>query len=381
MSRFFIVLLALMVYTVLKAAQTWPTHRILAATFVVPFFLIMVGWQFMYRSHPALFNSKWFTAYAWIGSVLVGVWSTYVLFALAGDIAQLVFFIFQKIFPSNPNSDRREFFEKTFRLGIVYASLGLSAAGLVQVLKGPVLKKIKIKNLNLPLALEKLKIVQISDLHVSPTIRKEYVKNVVDQVNELTPDFIFITGDLADGRVSDMRSHLAELKLLKASRGIFYITGNHEYYWNVNDYVNLSKELGFVPLINENKIIDIDGTKLMIAGVTDPAGAGFLPDHKPDFQKAIDSPVKADFKILLAHRPDAVIEAEPFGFDVQFSGHTHNGQYFPFNLLVPLGNKYYRGVNQHGKMQVYVNAGTGYWGPPNRFGISSEITSISLAKS
>lgn len=380
MNRFLIILIALMIYTLLKAIQTWPTHRMLAAGFVAPFFVIMVAWQFLYRSHPDLFNSKWFIVYVWVGSVLVGAWSSYVLFALAGDVVQISSLIIQKIFFSDTNGDRRVFLEKTFRVGLVYTSLGLAGAGLIQVLKGPVVKKIKIDFANLPLALEKLKIVQISDLHVGPTIRKEYVRNVVNQVNELQPDLIFITGDLADGKVSEMKEHLHELKGLRSQYGNFYVTGNHEYYWNAEDYLGLCKEIGFIALINENKIIDVEGVKLMIAGVTDPVGGDFLPGHRPNFQTAMTTNVRTDFKILLAHRPDAVIDAEPFGYDVQFSGHTHNGQYFPFNILVPLANKYYRGLNQHGKMKVYVNSGTGYWGPPNRLGVSSEITSIQLRK-
>jgi uncharacterized protein len=107
-------------------------------------------------------------------------------------------------------------------------------------------------------------------------------------------------------------------------------------------------------------------------------GAAFGLSHVPDLSRALHSPEAVDFKILLAHRPGVCIEAETLGANLQFSGHTHAGQFFPFSLIIPFAHKYYRGLNRHGKSWVYVNPGTGYWGPPNRFGVPSEITFMTL---
>jgi len=123
----------------------------------------------------------------------------------------------------------------------------------------------------------------------------------------------------------------------------------------------------------------INNSKLLIAGITDPAGTHMLPGHAPDLAKALQTGEQTDLKILLAHRPEACYAAEPLGVDLQFSGHTHAGQFFPFNILVWLVHKYYKGLNQHGRMWLYVNPGTGYRGAANRFAIASEISLISLA--
>jgi len=158
------------------------------------------------------------------------------------------------------------------------------------------------------------------------------------------------------------------------------VTGNHEYYWDPEGLIAKMRELGFTPLLNENAALKIGESRLLVAGVTDPMGAAMTPAQKPDVSRAAHSDEKADLRILLAHRPDASTEAEPLGFDLQFSGHTHAGQFFPFSLLIGLEHRYSRGLYRHGRMQVYVNPGTGFWGPPNRLGVPAEITLATLRR-
>jgi predicted MPP superfamily phosphohydrolase len=136
--------------------------------------------------------------------------------------------------------------------------------------------------------------------------------------------------------------------------------------------------LGFVTLLNENKILKVGETSLMVAGVTDPVGVHMLRGHASDTTKALTSSEESQFKILLAHRPDACHGAESLGVDLQFSGHTHAGQFFPFSLFIGLAHKYYNGLYRHGNMWLYVNPGTGYWGPANRLGVVSEISCLTL---
>lgn len=356
----------------------WPTHRILAINLVAPLFLLMIGWMFLFRYNPTLFHSNWFYAYAFGGSFLLGIWATFILFSIPIDVVHMIVTLAKKFSQQAHDPNRRTFISNGFRFSLMGVSAGLGVIGLAQMLSGARIKNISIVHSKLPNGLKNLKIAHISDLHVGTTIRKGYVGEVVENVNALNPDLIFITGDLADGKMEDLDEHMQPLANLKSKYGIYYVTGNHEYYWGAISQIEKCKSFGFIPLINENRIIDINGTKLMIAGVTDPVAVQFIPEHKADLVRAGHSEEVADFKILLAHRPDTIIEAEPLGFHLQFSGHTHSGQFFPFNLLLPLAHKYYRGLNQHGNMQVYVNAGTGYWGPPNRFAIPSEITNVTL---
>ncbi len=362
-----------------KAWQMWPGHRVLAISLVAPLFVLMIGWMFLFRSYPGLFNYTWFYAYVLVVSVLMGIWGTFIIFSIPLDVVQLAVFLVRKVSQQAHDPDRRQFISNSFRLSLVGVSAGIGAMGLIQVMSGARVKKISITHSKLPHQLINLTIAQISDLHVGTTIRKGYVNEVVEKTNAINPDLIFITGDLADGTMSDLKEHMAPLANLKSKYGVYYITGNHEYYWGALSQIEVCKSFGFIPLINENRIIDINGSKLMIAGVTDPVAEQMMIEHKPDLAKAIESFEACDFKILLAHRPDTIIEAEPLGFHLQFSGHTHSGQFFPFSLLLPLAHKYYRGLNQHGKAQVYVNSGTGYWGPPNRFAIPSEISHITLS--
>lgn len=377
MSRFVGILLLLVGYTTFKAWQLWPQHRVVAMSLVIPIFYLMIGGMFLYRSYPTLIHASWFTVFIFVGGIIMSVWSTFIIFSIPIDVIHLMVHVFRKM--SGPHDpERRAFISNGFRMGLLAVSGGMAGMGLIEMWRGPRTKKTDIHHAKFPKSLDGLHVVQISDLHVSSAIRKDYVQRVVEQTNALQPDLIFITGDLADGKIELMKEHLEPLKNLRAKHGIYYITGNHEYYWGANDFIALAKSYGFVPLVNENQIIQIQGSHIKIAGVTDPVGGNFLANHKPDLQKTFASVQKTDFNILLAHRPDTILEAEPLGYDLQFSGHTHGGQFFPFNFLTPIANKFWHGLNRHGNMQVYVNAGTGYWGPPNRFAISSEISSIRI---
>jgi uncharacterized protein len=259
---------------------------------------------------------------------------------------------------------------------IFIISLLLAGFGLKTALSGPKTIEVFIPTKNKPAALQTLKIVQISDLHIGAMIRRDYVEKVIQQVNELKPDLIALTGDVADGTPAGLVDQLQPLKKLQAPLGKFYVTGNHEYYWGAERWIKSMSELGFIPLLNENRIITFGDIKILIAGVTDVSANQFLFSHKSDPQKAVFSKEQTDFKILLSHSPRTLNAAEQAGFDLQLSGHTHAGQFFPFSLLVPLAHKNHTGLSQQNKTWIYVNSGTGSWGPINRFGVHSEITVI-----
>ncbi len=360
MSRFWIIVGIFFAYTSYKAAQLSNGPASVAMLGTAMLFVLMLSSMFIYRSHESVFDEWWFRALAWTGSLTMAVWATFILLSIPVDILSVVVSIPRKINP-----------------GLAIASTLLVAAGFVQASLGARIKSVQIEVPNLPSAFHGLKIVQVSDLHVGATLRKNYVGRVVEKINATKPDLVLLTGDVADGHATSIAEHLEPLRRLKPRYGAFYVTGNHEYYWGVNDLVAQIKGLGFTPLLNENKIITINERPLMIAGVTDPAGE-IINGHTPDIVRAGTSASSPELKILLAHRPGAYEQAEPLGFDLQFSGHTHSGQFFPFNLLIGFFHKYSRGLYRHGRLWLYVNPGTGYWGPPSRLGVVPEITLATL---
>jgi predicted MPP superfamily phosphohydrolase len=276
------------------------------------------------------------------------------------------------------NPERRTFLSRWIPLGVLWASGGVAGLGFAEAVRGPRVHEVLVPIPNLPAALRGLKIAQISDLHAGPTIQRGYVDEVVRQTNALAPDLIVVTGDIADGSPAAVGPHLQAMADLKARLGTYYVTGNHEYYWDVERWLDQIRSLGFLPLINENRVLSLDDAKILLAGVTDSAGGGFSSTHRSDPNKAIQSGQQCHLKILLAHRPNSCYEAERLGFDLQLSGHTHGGQFFPWSVFMPLAYKYYRGLNRHGRMWIFVSSGTGYWGPAHRFAVPSEIALLRL---
>jgi predicted MPP superfamily phosphohydrolase len=217
----------------------------------------------------------------------------------------------------------------------------------------------------------------VSDIHVGPTIRRPYLNAIVNRVNKLGADAIAITGDLVDGSVHRLSLHTQPLARLAAPDGVFFVTGNHEYYSGAEEWIAEVRRLGVTVLMNQHVIRRRDDATLMIAGVADHTAHHFHPQHKSDPRAAAGN-AAADVRVLLAHQPRSAAAAAEAGFDLQLSGHTHGGQFFPWNLFVPLQQPFVAGLHRVRDMWVYISRGTGYWGPPKRFGAPSEITLVRL---
>ena len=276
---------------------------------------------------------------------------------------------------------RREFLYQSTNILILGAAGALTGYGIYEARRKPGIVKVSVPLKNLPEPFEGFRIVQITDIHAGLTVKRDWVETIAQQVSDLKPDLIAFTGDLVDGSVAHLRDDVAPLAELQASHGTIFVTGNHEYYSDVLPWVKQAQTMGYDVLINEHRLISLHGASIVVAGVTDPTGAQFLPrTHTPNPQSAIEGAPSDSIKILLAHQPKAVYDAQPLGFDLLISGHTHGGQFFPWNLIAALGQPYIKGLHNHNGTWVYVSKGTGYWGPPVRLGARSEITVISLTR-
>jgi predicted MPP superfamily phosphohydrolase len=253
-------------------------------------------------------------------------------------------------------------------------ALGMwSARGLPRIVK------VDIPVADLPESLRGFSIAQISDVHVGATIKRPFVERLVNRVNALGADMIAVTGDLVDGTVPQLAAHTAPLAGLSARHGAFFVTGNHEYYSGERAWTQELRRLGLRVLKNEHVVLQHDGAALVLAGVTDFSAHHFDPDQQSDPAAAIrGAPAGAGARILLAHQPSSAEAAADAGFDLQLCGHTHGGQFWPWNLFVGFFQPFTGGLHRLRTLWIYVSRGTGYWGPPNRFGVPSEITHIRL---
>jgi predicted MPP superfamily phosphohydrolase len=230
----------------------------------------------------------------------------------------------------------------------------------------------------LPATLDGFTIAQVSDVHVGPTIKRPYVEAIVDAVNRLDVDLVAVTGDLVDGSVRDLAEHVAPLAALRSKEGSFFVTGNHEYYSGAAAWVGELRRLGLVVLMNEHAVVRRGEARLVIAGVTDFGAGHFDRSQASDPVAALAGSPAGAVRLLLAHQPRSAAAAEAAGFDLQLSGHTHGGQFLPWNFLVRLQQPFTAGLHRWRRMWVYTSRGTGYWGPPKRFGAPSEITLLRL---
>ena len=266
-------------------------------------------------------------------------------------------------------------------VAVPLAALALTALGFVNARRTARVVRVEVPLAGLPGALEGLRIVQISDIHVGPTIKQEYLQAIVDRVNALAPDVVAITGDLVDGSVAELASHVAPLAALRARHGVFFVTGNHEYYSGVHGWVEELRRLGIRVLHNEHVVLREGEAALVLAGVPDYTGHHFDPGHRSDPAQALAGAPADAPRVLLAHQPRSAPAAAQAGFDLQLSGHTHGGQFLPWRFFVPLQQPYTAGLHQLGRLQIYVSRGTGYWGPPKRLGAPSEIAELRLSRS
>jgi len=355
------------------------TFGLVAAAATVPASMILMRARPSRLGHVlSLFGMTWLGA-------------AFLLFAalLATDLARLAAAGFTGLrdwlthAPDAPfDRERRQLLARAVAGGAVLAVGGASALAVRSALSEPEIHEVPLKLERLPRQLSGLTIAQISDLHIGPTIGDAEVRRVVEATNALRPDLVAITGDLVDGSVAGLGRTVAELGALRARHGVFFVTGNHEYYSGADEWIGFLRRLGFRVLRNERVAIGDGRASLDIAGIDDWRSRGLAPGHGPDLEKALAGRDADRSLVLLAHQPKGVEEAVRSGVELQLSGHTHGGQIFPFNFLTGLAYPYLRGLyrlEEAGRAgHVFVSRGTGYWGPPMRLGAPPEIARIVL---
>jgi len=248
--------------------------------------------------------------------------------------------------------------------------------GVASALRDPRLVRVSIAPSRWTRALDGLRIVQISDVHIGPILGREFAARIVERVNALDPDLIAITGDLVDGPVRTLADEVAPFARLRARHGVYFVTGNHDHYSGADPWVEVVRGLGIRVLRNERVEIERAGDCFDLAGVDDHRGGA--DGASEDLARALEGRDPTRPVVLLAHDPSTFRNAAPAGVDLQLSGHTHGGQIWPFRYLVRLAVPWVAGQYRRAESQLYVSRGTGFWGPPMRLFAPAEITEITL---
>ncbi|MDD3370471.1 MAG: metallophosphoesterase [Alphaproteobacteria bacterium] len=310
-------------------------------------------------------------------------WMGFLLLMLAVMLVVDLIWIVLKSVPLEAVRDplRWAFAGKTFGVAALGATLAFGLVSLRNDRRFPEVKSFDVTLEKLPKSLDGLRIVQLTDMHISPMTNGDWVRRVVEKTNALSPDIIVMTGDLADGSVRELSNDIAPIADLKARFGVYFVTGNHEFYSGASEWCSHLEKLGMRVLRNERVSIAAGpgGESIDLAGVDDFHSREFT-GRGPDLSKALEGRDASKPLVLLAHQPVAVKEASAAGVDLQLSGHTHGGQIWPFNYLVYLQQPYIEGLHRDKDTatQIYVNSGTGSWGPPMRLGTVAEIAQITL---
>ena len=279
--------------------------------------------------------------------------------------------------PSDP--ERRAMLARGLNMAAVGTAVGLTAAGYVEARAQPEVVRTRLGCAGTPRTWSGMRIVQVSDLHVGPTIRREYVETLVERVNALAADVVVLTGDLVDGLVSQLATQVEPLGRIAARHGVYFVTGNHEYYHHAREWKTAFRAMGIVVLSNEHTVIDHGGVPVLLAGIEDPTSRReAAEDRREVLGRSLATCARRALRILLAHRPGDAPWATEQRFDLQLSGHMHAGQFFPLTILLRAFAPFVAGLYRVGDMLLYVNRGAGYWGPPNRLGARQEVSVLEI---
>ena len=310
---------------------------------------------------------------AWAGVLLMGLFSSLFVLTLLRDLLGGLGWLLSFVWPMPAG------LAPASAVAVPLLAALLTLWGYVNARRTARVVRVDVPIAGLPQALHGFSIAQISDVHVGPTIKRGYLQAIVERINGLQADMVAVTGDLVDGSVEDLGAHVAPLAQLASRHGTYFVTGNHEYYSGAHAWVDELRRLGLNVLMNEHVLLRHGDAALALAGVADYGAHHFDESHRSDPQAAIAGLADAAaVRVLLAHQPRSAAAAAAAGFHLQLSGHTHGGQFLPWNFFVRLQQPFTAGLNRWQQLWVYTSRGTGYWGPPKRLGAPSEITHLRL---
>ncbi|CAN5743268.1 metallophosphoesterase [soil metagenome] len=317
---------------------------------------------------------------------LAGVlaWPTYIgqallmlMFAalLVSDVGRFVVWVGRRATKQAPmDPSRRQALARITGGVVTTAVVAHVGYGVTRALGDAEVVDVPITLSKLPKALDGFTIVQLTDVHVGGTIGKPFIDELVERAMALKPDMFALTGDFIDGSVADLSPHMEAFKTLAAPHGVYFTTGNHEYYAGVDPWIAWWRSIGVRVLRNERVSIEKNGGAFDLAGVDDH-GAYKYSGHGMDLPTALADRDESRALVLMAHQPRQVHIAARHGVDLQISGHTHGGQVWPWHYIVAFQQGgLVAGRYRIGDTQLYVSRGVGYWGPPVRVGAPPEIT-------
>lgn len=305
---------------------------------------------------------------AWIGYFWMAFIVLFFFFGLIFEIIRAAFLV-AKILPYSSAILRKFSFLLPFTVSGILVAYGYFEALDIKV------EKVLIESDKVT---ENIKIVQISDLHMGLIVREGRVKKVIEIIKSLNPDIVVSTGDLVDGQIDKLDGIFNIFNEINPYYGKFAVTGNHEFYAGIDRAVSLTERAGFKLLRNNG--VYIKNLNLSIVGIDDPEAKryGYFLDISE--LKLLEKFKGSGFILYLKHRP--IVNGNSIGlFDLQLSGHTHRGQFFPFSLITEAYYKKQSGFIAHGgKSYLYISRGTGTWGPPVRIFSTPEITLIEIIR-
>lgn len=359
-------LFALPWWTLVMAGNHWPTGAVVLGTAAFAVTLVALPVTLV-LSHGRR-HLDWA---GWVGDSILGLIWVVFAWSVLGNALRLVLAVAGVDDPVRSRS---------ITVAVIVVSAILVTWGNREAMRVPRIKQVNVTLPRLGKGLDGIRVVAVTDTHFGPINRTKWSEGVAAAVNELRPDIIAHVGDIADGTVEQRRVQAAPLATMTAGLTRVYVTGNHEYLGEAQEWLDYMDSIGWEPLHNKHIVVERGGDRLVIAGVDDAtAKSSKLAGHGANFEQAL-SGTDPDLPILmLAHQPKQVFQSKAAGVDLQIAGHTHGGQIWPFNFLVRLDQPTVHGLSRHGqRTQLYTSRGAGFWGPPLRIFAPSEITVITL---
>jgi uncharacterized protein len=361
-----VLLLGVPWWTLLSAGTRWPSPVVVVGT--AAFAAAFVGLPAMMMLGHGRRHLDWAAV---TGDALLGaIWVLFVWSVLA----QLLRLTLLGFGVDDPDRSR---IVAAAVVGVVVVLLGW---GYAEAMRVPRTKYVDVTVPRLGKGLDGLRVALITDTHYGPIDRTRWSAAVTDRVNELDADIVCHVGDIADGTVAVREVQAMPLAAVRAKLARVYVTGNHEYIYEAQEWLDYMERIGWEALHNRHVVVERGGDKLIVAGVDDATakGSGDV-GHGANLAAALDGACPDEPVLLLAHQPKQVARAVAAGVDLQVSGHTHGGQIWPFNFLVRLDQPVVHGLSRHGeRTQLYTSRGAGFWGPPFRVFAPSELTVLTL---